>query len=320
MLSLSSTDQMLIPWNWRRNFKHFVWIFQKTSHQVLKISSVLFKTMELFSSRRWQCYCSSYLSCQQQTLQVNDDHSVCFGGSRHTSGPQCHSTDWIICCWCTYIGMRQMHWIWKMLQTILSPAANIDYPCLGNGNEMLLERHFTPTCELTTELDYITDFNLITKFRRFQQNIATGAASLQRTLTSPDTWSCPIWDLHLFKCWDHPFLNLSCLRTFSVSNIPRYFYFASLPTCIQSQKCGIKVVGKMVPHIVHFISILKIWPPHFWIASYGPVLYAVWRCYTVLLCRPPCYILCLLCLAIYVLGLILFTLLFTALCVFLYSS
>ena len=40
------------------------------------------------------------------------------------------------------------------------------------------------------------------------------------------SWSCPIWDLHLFLCWDHSFLNLSYLRTFWVSNIPRYFYFA----------------------------------------------------------------------------------------------
>ena len=27
---------------------------------------------------------------------------------------------------------------------------------------------------------------------------ATGAASLQMSLTPPDTWSCPISDLHLF--------------------------------------------------------------------------------------------------------------------------
>ena len=26
-----------------------------------------------------------------------------------------------------------------------------------------------------------------------------GAASQQRVLTPPDTWSCPIWDLHFFK-------------------------------------------------------------------------------------------------------------------------
>ena len=29
----------------------------------------------------------------------------------------------------------------------------------------------------------------------------------------------------LFSCWDHSFLNLSCLRTFWVLNIHRYFYF-----------------------------------------------------------------------------------------------
>ena len=34
-------------------------------------------------------------------------------------------------------------------------------------------------------------------------------------------------------CWERSFLNLSCLRTFWVSNIPRYFYFAlsSPPVC-----------------------------------------------------------------------------------------
>ena len=29
------------------------------------------------------------------------------------------------------------------------------------------------------------------------RTFATGAANQQRTLTPPDTWSCPIWDLHL---------------------------------------------------------------------------------------------------------------------------
>ena len=56
----------------------------------------------------------------------------------------------------------------------------------------------TPICEFITELDFNTDFDLITEFWRFPYNIATGAASQQRTLTPPDTWSCPIWDLHLF--------------------------------------------------------------------------------------------------------------------------
>ena len=32
----------------------------------------------------------------------------------------------------------------------------------------------------------------------FHRTFATVAASQQRTLSPPDTWSCPIWDLHLF--------------------------------------------------------------------------------------------------------------------------
>ena len=60
----------------------------------------------------------------------------------------------------------------------------------------------------------------------FHRTFASGVASQQRTPTPPDTWSCRIWDLNLFWCWDNSFLNLSCLRTFWVSNIPRYFYFA----------------------------------------------------------------------------------------------
>ena len=41
---------------------------------------------------------------------------------------------------------------------------------------------------------------ILTVFPNFERswNIATGAASQQRTLTPPDTWSCPIGDLHLF--------------------------------------------------------------------------------------------------------------------------
>ena len=63
----------------------------------------------------------------------------------------------------------------------------------------------------------------------FPKNIATGAASQQRTHTPPDTRSCPISDMHLFWCWDHSFLNLSFLRTSWGLNIPRFFYCAYRP-------------------------------------------------------------------------------------------
>ena len=59
----------------------------------------------------------------------------------------------------------------------------------------------------------------------FYRSFVTGSASQQRSLTLLDTWSCPIWDLHLFHCLDKSLVNLSCLRTFNFKH-PRYFYFA----------------------------------------------------------------------------------------------
>ena len=78
------------------------------------------------------------------------------------------------------------------------PKYHMDFWDMTMCNDTLNWSDITPICERITELDFITDFDLITKFWRCPLNIATGAASQQRTLTPPDTWSCPIWDLHLF--------------------------------------------------------------------------------------------------------------------------
>ena len=50
--------------------------------------------------------------------------------------------------------------------------------------------------------------------RSFHRTFATGAVCQQRTLTSPDTWFCPILGLASVLCWDQSLLNLSCFRTF----------------------------------------------------------------------------------------------------------
>ena len=62
-------------------------------------------------------------------------------------------------------------------------------------------------------------------FRGFHRIFTMGAARQQRTVTPPDTWSCPIWNLHFFWCWSHSFVKLQCLRTMWVSKVPRFFYF-----------------------------------------------------------------------------------------------
>ena len=67
------------------------------------------------------------------------------------------------------------------------------------------------TChKIVTKLDLITAFDLIYKFQ--EVSTAMDVACQQRRLTHPDTWSCPFWDLHLFKWVDHSLLNLSCFR------------------------------------------------------------------------------------------------------------
>ena len=50
-----------------------------------------------------------------------------------------------------------------------------------------------------TDLDLITEFDFYLIARGFNRTFATGAACQQRTLTPPDTWSCPIWDLQVFS-------------------------------------------------------------------------------------------------------------------------
>ena len=79
-----------------------------------------------------------------------------------------------------------------------------------------------------TDLDLITEFDFLPNVQGFHRTYATGAACQQRTLTPPDTWSCPILGLAcvLMSRLISPELVLS--SDFWISNIPRYFSFAWL--------------------------------------------------------------------------------------------
>ena len=77
-----------------------------------------------------------------------------------------------------------------------------------------------------TDLDLITEFDFYLIVQGFHRTYATGAACQQRTLTPPDTWSCPTLGLAcvLMSRPISPELVLS--PDFWISNIPRYFSFA----------------------------------------------------------------------------------------------
>ena len=86
-----------------------------------------------------------------------------------------------------------------------------------NGGNQLLYRHFNlPDHSVLSMREFsrryiIPQTNLLTQVPPFVGNgRSTGFdnwelllhmfLAKQRTLTPPDTWSCPIWDLHLFSC------------------------------------------------------------------------------------------------------------------------
>ena len=60
----------------------------------------------------------------------------------------------------------------------------------------------------------------------FHWTFATGAACQQRTLTPPDTWSCPTLGLACVLMLRPISLELVLFPDFWASNIPRYFCFA----------------------------------------------------------------------------------------------
>ena len=85
-----------------------------------------------------------------------------------------------------------------------------------------------------TDLDLITEFDFYLIVQGFHRTYATGAACQQRTLTPPDTWSCPTLGLAcvLMSRPISPELVLS--PDFWISNTPRYFSFASKTSVAQN--------------------------------------------------------------------------------------
>ena len=74
-----------------------------------------------------------------------------------------------------------------------------------------------------TSLPNLTFYLIV---RGFHRTFATGTACQQRTLTPPNTWSCPTLGLACVLKSRPNFPELFLFPDFWVSNIPRYFSFA----------------------------------------------------------------------------------------------
>ena len=81
-----------------------------------------------------------------------------------------------------------------------------------------------------TDLDLITEFDFLPNCVRFEfhKTFATGVACQKRTLTLPDTRSCPTLRLACVLMSRPISPELVLFPDFWVSNIPLYFCFASL--------------------------------------------------------------------------------------------
>ena len=72
----------------------------------------------------------------------------------------------------------------------------------------------------------LPNLNFYLIVRGFHRKFAMGAACKQRTLTPPDTWSCPTFELACVLMLIPISPELVLFLFFWVSNIPRYFCFA----------------------------------------------------------------------------------------------
>ena len=117
------------------------------------------------------------------------------------------------------------------------PIKQYEVPLSRMVHDILDDDHMytvTPSIDNTlhqfltvTDCALITVFDLLPNWRGFHRTFATGAACQQRTLTPADTWSCPTLGLICLLMSRPISPELVLFPDFWVSNIPRYFSFAS---------------------------------------------------------------------------------------------
>ena len=67
-----------------------------------------------------------------------------------------------------------------------------------------------------TDLDLVTELDILPNFRGFHITFATDVAHQQGTLTPAETLFCPTRDLPMFSRWNQSFRNLSSFRPTSI--------------------------------------------------------------------------------------------------------
>ena len=135
----------------------------------------------------------------------------------------------------------------------------LDYDHL-QWHPSLIRLDHRPIFNPITDLDLITEFDFLLNYER---TFATGAACQQRTLTPPDTWSCPTLGLASVLMLRPISPELVLFPDFWVSNIPRYFCFLLWNTNFDavvlnaySPPMSMNWIDQGVTRVLHFILYL----------------------------------------------------------------
>ena len=90
----------------------------------------------------------------------------------------------------------RFRWVWHAERERLLPPVTWSYP-FWDSHLFIKTNPTLPTYEVFTEPDHFTKLD-ITELERCQQNTWDGCGMPAGDADSPDTWSHPFWDLHMF--------------------------------------------------------------------------------------------------------------------------
>ena len=103
------------------------------------------------------------------------------------------------------------------------PLSRMLHGILDDDHDIFHWSGMTPIFDPITDLDLITEFDLLTNCERFPWNICDGRSVPTEDAYSPDSWSCPTLGLASVLMLRPISPELVMFPDFWVSNIPRYF-------------------------------------------------------------------------------------------------
>ena len=112
-----------------------------------------------------------------------------------------------------------------------------------------------------SDLELLPNLTFYLIVHDFHRTYATGAACQQRTLTPPDTWSCPTLGLACVLMLRPISPELVLSPDFGISNIPRYFSFAFAMPITQQRSFLVGLCDSTYQNFIKFLLLVYVFFP-----------------------------------------------------------